>query len=216
MAQLKDTTINGNLTVSDGNVYLDNGNILHGKNSSGSNRRLIQTNDQDQYFFGYGAYENNEGETYFDGNEVFLRSRGGIYITDPDAGLNERAYGQNKILWSGNWYMNGSQTASLSEAISAQPHGVVFVWSAFNASTNTSENSNFSYHFVPKSHISNFAGSGVCMHMFNSNWSKAGCKYLYINDTTAKGHNNNTLTGTGATGITYTNNYWVLRYIIGV
>lgn len=214
MAQLKDTTIDGALTVLNDNVYLDNGKILYGKNTDGANRQLVQINTSNESFFGYGGYSNSEGKSYFDGNEVHVRSKGGIYITDPDAGLNARAYGQNKILWSGSWYMSGGHTITLSEAISAQPNGVVFVWSAYN--NGTVENSNFSYHFVPKQHVSGFNGYGVNMPIFNSNWSKAACKYLYVHDTTVTGHDNNVLTGTGATGITYTNNYWVLRQVIGV
>lgn len=213
MAQLKETTVNGNLNVSNA-VCLENGKIIYSKNTDGDNRSLIQLNANNQYVYGYGGYVNNEGSSYYDGNELYIRSKGGIYMTSPDAGLTARAYGQNKVLWSGSWYMSSGHTITLNEAISAQPHGVVFVWSAYN--NGTVENSNFSYHFVPKHHAKNFNGNGITMHMFNSNWSKAACKYLYVHDTTVTGHDNNTLTGTGATGITYSNNYWVLRYVIGV
>jgi hypothetical protein len=41
-------------------------------------------------------------------------------------------------------------------------------------------------------------------------------KYLYINDDRIVGNDNNTATGTGACGITYANNGFVLRYVIGV
>lgn len=214
MAQLKDTTINGNLSVLNGDMNFDNGFGIYGTTTDGQTRLLAEYNVNNHSMFGYGGYINNEGKSYFDGNEVLIRSKGGIYITDPDAGLSARAYGQNKVLWSGSWYMSSGHTITLSEAISAQPHGVVFVWSAY--ANGTVENSNFAYCFVPKSHITSFAGSGVDMIVFNSNWSKAACKYLYINNTTVRGHDNNVATGTGATGITYTNNYWVLRQVIGV
>ena len=35
---------------------------------------------------------------------------------------------KGKVLWSGAWYMNGSQTANLSEKVSEQPNGIVLVF----------------------------------------------------------------------------------------
>ena len=41
-------------------------------------------------------------------------------------------------------------------------------------------------------------------------------KYLYIHDTKIIGHNNNSLTSTSSSEITYTNNRFVLRYVIEI
>ena len=41
-------------------------------------------------------------------------------------------------------------------------------------------------------------------------------KYLYINDETIVGNDINVATGTGTCGITYANNGFVLRYVIGM
>ena len=47
-------------------------------------------------------------------------------------------------------------------------------------------------------------------------FSVMASKYLYINDTSIVGNDNNDKTGTGTSGIVYTNNGFVLRYVIGV
>ena len=70
MAQLKDTTIDGSLTLLNDNLYIDNGNSIFGLNSNGENRSLVQMNVSNQSVFGYGGYSNNEGASYYDGNNV--------------------------------------------------------------------------------------------------------------------------------------------------
>ena len=50
----------------------------------------------------------------------------------------------------------------------------------------------------------------------NGTFSAMASKYLYINDTSIVGNDNNNKTGTGASGIVYANNGFVLRYVIGV
>lgn len=218
MAQLKQTSIDGTLTVTN-NVYLDNGNAIYSTNTSGDNRSLVQLNASNQAVFGYGGYANSEGASYFDGNDVNIRSKGGIYITSPDAGLTARAYGENKVLWSGNgtdsggYYMTAGHTISLSEPVLAQPNGIVLVWCAYT--DGKAQNYGFETHFVPKYYVKAHTGCGMDFPLFRQCFSKAGCKYLYINNDTITGHANNNATGT-ANGITYDNSHWVLRYVIGV
>lgn len=217
MAQLKDTTIDGSLTVSDNNVYLDNGKIIYAKNTEGENRSLLQTNTNGEYFFGWGGYSNREGASYVDGNVVNIRSRGGIYVTDPDAGLEARAYGQNKVLWSGAYYMTDTHRITLSEAVSAQPNGIVLVWSMYT--NGAAENSAFNYVFVPKQHITSFAGCGVpCFlagYANSTGTNLLGFKYVYVNDASIVGNANNNYTG-ASNGLTLTSNRFVLRQVIGV
>lgn len=214
MAQLKETMVDGKLTVLD-SVYLDNGKIIYSTNSDGENRSMVQLNSNNQSVFGYGGYYSNEGESCFDGNEVNIRSKGGIYITSPDAGLSDRQYGKNKVLWSGMYYMTESQKITLSEPILAQPNGVVLVWSPYI--DGAAQNYGFTTHFIPKYHIQAHAGVGMDFSMFRQCFSRAACKYLYVNNTTITGHANNTTAGTGTqTGIQYDNSYYVLRYVIGI
>lgn len=216
MAQLKNTTVDGNLNVNN-NVYLDNAKIIYAKNTEGENRSLVQTNASGEYFFGWGGYSNREGASYVDGNVVNIRSRGGIYVTDPDAGLEARAYGQNKVLWSGAYYMTDTHRITLSEAVSAQPNGIVLVWSMYT--NGAAENSAFNYVFVPKQHITSFAGCGVpCFlagYANSTGTNLLGFKYVYVNDASIVGNANNNYTG-ASNGLNLTSNRFVLRQVVGV
>lgn len=216
MAQLKDTTVNGDLEVSE-HVFLENGKIIYGKTTGGENRSMIQMNASNQSIFGYGGYNNNEGASYYDGNNVNIRSKNGIYMTSPDAGLTARAYGENKVLWSGTYYMTDTHRITLSEAVSAQPNGIVLVWSLY--SNGAAENAGFNYTFVPKQHITSFAGCGVSCFLTgyaNSTGTSAiGFKYVYVNNASIVGNANNSYAG-DSNGLTLASNKFVLRQVIGV
>lgn len=199
--------------VLNGPIVLKNGSILYGQTTGGVDRSLVQLNASNQAVFGYGGYNASEGASYFDGNAVNIRSKGAVAITSPTAGLNARQYGVNKVLWTGGYYMTAGHTVTLSEGISAQPHGIVLVWSQI--SDGSSVNSNFVYHFIPKQHVTSFAGSGVDVHLSNSSFTKIASKYIYVNNTTITGHENNNKTGT-TSDVTYDNSFWVLRQVIGV
>lgn len=119
------------------------------------------------------------------------------------------------LLWSGVYYMSASQVAKLSEPVSKQRSGIVLVFSRY--SSGEAQNYHFSTHFVPKYQVKQHAG---CGHNFlmttDGTFSAFAAKYLYLHDTEIVGNANNEATGTGTCGITYTNNGFVLRYVIGV
>lgn len=119
----------------------------------------------------------------------------------------------NKVLWSGELWPIVSQTATLSEAVSAQPNGIVLVWSWYSTDTYDYVNANFMFTFVPKhfamNHSSNGINcSGLCAdgHMW---------KYVYIQDTAIKGYKTNDSVNTTG-GVTMNSNNYVLRYVLGV
>lgn len=122
----------------------------------------------------------------------------------------------NKVLWSGKYYMTEGQTANLSDAISNQTSGIVLVFSRYDIANSVELNEHFNYHYVPKQIIALQAGKGSVFNMTTSNETFAASKYLYIDDTAIRGHANNDAIGTGATGVSYANNRFVLRYVIGV
>lgn len=123
--------------------------------------------------------------------------------------------GDNKVLWSGGYYMQSGQTATLSEAISDQVNGIVLIWSYYV--DGAVDNSNFRPYFIPKQFVSSHNGKGISMFMTNGTLSIAASKYVYISNTSITGHsNNNSAAATKACGITSTPKNFVLRYVIGV
>lgn len=119
-----------------------------------------------------------------------------------------------RVLWTGAMYMQASHEIALSEPISAQATGIVLVFSRYSSST--AQNYNWNHFFVPKSFVALHDGTGSQFLLSSDgSFGTLASKYLYIGDTLIKGHANNTLTGT-ANGITFANNSFVLRYVIGV
>ena len=128
--------------------------------------------------------------------------------------------GQGKILWSGANPLSDTQTITLSEAISAQLNGIVVVFNPYNSSTGVALTYGFNCHFIPKQLLSAVVPSvnnvlGVTVTMAEGKFASNATKFLRITDTTINGSADNTATGT-ANGITYNNNRFALRYVIGV
>lgn len=116
-----------------------------------------------------------------------------------------------KLLWSGGHYMATDQIARLAEPVSKQMTGIVLVFSRY--ADGESKNEQFSSCFIPKYLVSAHPG---CGHDFKLGgiWN-AGAKYLYIYDEQIVGHEKNSQTVTVG-GITYANDDFVMRYVIGV
>ena len=122
--------------------------------------------------------------------------------------------GSGRVLWSGGKYMTAEHIETLAEPVSAQPSGIVLVFSEYV--DGEAKNQSFHRFFVDKTSVALESGVGCVFQMSTSNLAYFATKYLYISDTRITGHANNNTTGTGACGITYTNNRFVLRYVIGV
>lgn len=126
--------------------------------------------------------------------------------------INGRNICENKVLWSGAWYMTNDHTAYLDENISDQPNGIVLVFSAYRGSN--AENYHWCTFFVPKYLIS-YSDRGFNCPLINNVFTNMACKYIYISDSQITGHGNNVSSGS-ASGISYNNRYYVMRYVIGV
>lgn len=123
--------------------------------------------------------------------------------------------GSGKILWSGGMYMTAGHTATLSEKVSEQPNGIVLVFSRYE--DGAVQNYGINSFFVPKALISEVNGYGNVFTMSSSAKFGIMCsKYLYIHDDKITGNADNNASGTSASGITYNNSAFVLRYVIGV
>lgn len=118
------------------------------------------------------------------------------------------------LLWEGEWYMLASQTANLSESVSKQKNGIVLVFTEYISGA--TGDSAFHTFFIPKMQVDLHPGKGYTFTLATGKFGYMATKYLYINDTSIIGHADNNTTGTGTSGITYTNNRFILRYVIGV
>lgn len=128
--------------------------------------------------------------------------------------INGRGYGESRILWEGAYYMTADQTITLAEAISAQPNGVVLVFSLYR--DGAAAEASINTFFVSKKQVELFPEVGHTFIMgINAGFSSIGAKYLYFTDTTIYGHEGNNSVSTNS-GISFKNNNYVLRYVIGV
>ena len=151
-----------------------------------------------------------------DGNEKLTLGLDGIYI---DGKTLDDLYGANNILWQatnveGGYYMTAEHTAALSEKISDQSHGIILVWWAFNPETRKLVGGPVAQQVIPKYLISDNA---MTFHqdMHYANFTYSGTKVVNISNNSIKGNDTNTATGTGGSGIKYSNNRFVLSYVIG-
>lgn len=192
-------------------IRIVNGKSLKLYNDSGVSRSVVAMNASNNIYFGNDSYAYNEGSTYYQGGTVGIQSKGNIYMTAPSAGLSSRAYGVNKVLVSTAYYMNSSQSVTLSEAISAQPNGIVLIWSYYSGGA---YNSNFIHTFVPKHFVTAHPKGGMWCSSLGTDYVM--CKYVYINDTSIVGHADNTINGSECNGVYIHNANYVLRYVIGV
>lgn len=137
--------------------------------------------------------------------------------TEPNAlEIEGRIIGtQNRVLWSGDKQMLGTDTIQLNEGISKQPNGIVLVFSGVDAN-GTGQYYWYQYTFIPKQIVALRPNQGSCFPLASRNFSVVGMKYLYIKETEITGQEDNSATGTSASGIEYTNQRFSLRYVIGV
>ena len=159
-----------------------------------------------------GSYSNAFAVDWY-GN---VRAKGDIYVncnSDSSGGTKIREdIGENKVLWSGAWWMNAGQTATLEEKVSEQLTGIVLVWSYYT--NDTAQNYGWHTTFIPKAMVQLHNGVGWDIELRRTKNMTFGTKYVYVNDDRIVGHADNVATGT-ANNVPYKNNQWVLRYVFG-
>ena len=151
--------------------------------------------------------------------EECWRGTKGLYIGSNVLKYNGMKLCENKILWGENrtvgYAMSDNQTVTLSEGVSKQANGIVLVFCHYADENDT--NRNYQYFFVPKSVIALTMGTTQVFSLSSLTFNTVGTKVLtFTSDTTITGSAGNLTTGTGNSGITYSNNKFVLRYVIGV
>lgn len=211
----------------DMNVYLRSDKHFYREMSSGGHAEIVTGRYSSGYFGLADPNGNDSGyiRTPQDGiipHSTSATSNVGT-VAWPFAGgyfnnviVNGRNICQNAILWSNSGvHMNASQTATLSQPVSAQPTGIVLVFSSY--SKGTGQNFDWQRFFVSKAFVANRSAQGSVFLLSNTYFDQFGAKYLYISDTNIRGHDNNQLgVKTAGSGVKYQNSMYVMRYVIGV
>lgn len=111
--------------------------------------------------------------------------------------------------------MNGSQSVTLSEPVSSQLTGIVLVWRQYSNGSALAGSAHYQY--VPKSAVADYPGMGTGCLMTSATASVIGSKYVYVSDSTIKGHEANDRDATTlGSGLTVTPSAWVLTDVYSV
>lgn len=204
-----DANISGNVTVggyvelptnfyhsSGGGLRLNNSDIVGANNivfndPSNSNSEGLQfpktgtaTGDTD-LTHNYDSFRVLDGMGYLNGNPVFTSN--------------------DRILWSGSYYLTNSQTVTPKMKIQDCPNGWILVWSDYDPGVGPN-NSDWFYCPIPKEHVT-YTGGGIQLVIGRYDLSFV-TKYVYINS-------DGTMTGTAGNGSSDGNRDDVcLRYVI--
>ena len=114
-----------------------------------------------------------------------------------------------KTLWSGAWYMQNGQTATLTDKVTNQLNGIVLVWSKYSGGPKDYEWNCF---FIPKEMVGKHPGHGYSL-MCIGNWPSY--KYIYVNKQSITGNAANS-SNNSINDVNYDSKNHVLRYVFGV
>lgn len=193
------------------NLVMDHNKTIFGKTADGDLWQVLEPcNNYGYTSLGWGSYKNSSGRTQIWGNDIDIRANNSVNI-------NGKAYGARLLnTVGGGWWMSASQYVDLAEPISQQPNGILLVWSAYTGGS--AKNQGWHTTYIPKYMIEqNPSDCKISTGMMcTSDFGVVGTKVLIITDTRLTGYDQNTVSGTGASGISYNNSYYVLRYVIGI
>lgn len=114
----------------------------------------------------------------------------------------------NNVLWTGDLSMTSEDTVELSENIKEQNNGICLVFSESN-------NQSLTTFFIPKNLIDEVSNVSHSFTMFDSSLY-ISIKKLYISNGNIFGDDSNNETGISPSGISYSNDKFTLKYVIGV
>lgn len=95
-----------------------------------------------------------------------------------------------KKVWSGAWYAGEGQSITPSIPLSKCLTGWMVTYQPYDSKTGKAQPWDTNHVLIPKTHPIDFSGVAVVHHLETLNGAEYN-KYIYITDTTIKGHKNN-------------------------
>lgn len=115
------------------------------------------------------------------------------------------------ILWSGSCYPDQNDSLNIVQNLSIQGRGIVLHWQPYNTNV---QNSEHVYTFIPKTHAT---GTTITCLLNADDGNVIGFKTVTVYDDHIVGNaSNSSGSSTKTSGLTTTNNYWMLTQILGI
>ena len=124
-----------------GSVSLGNSNVIYSKTAGGDIRQVMQINASNQLVVGYGGYNSQDVDTYVEGNNVTLMSRGAInmrsgsnalvdcaptdwvYLVGSASGSHVRYCKRGGVVFVEVWYESGAGVGTSAKTLGTLPAG---------------------------------------------------------------------------------------------
>lgn len=122
---------------------------------------------------------------------------------------------ESRVLWSGDKQMGENEMAVLSEPIEYQRTGIMLIWTPSEESGRGTKE-NVQHQVISKASVSLMPSTTHTVILTNTVFNAMAAKTVIVNRISVMGNSYNTASGTSAvTGITYNNQDYSLKYIIG-
>lgn len=122
---------------------------------------------------------------------------------------------ESRILWSGDKQMGENEMVILSEPIEYQRTGIMLIWTPSEESGRGNEE-NVQHQVISKASVALMPSTTHTVILTNTIFHAMAAKTVTVNRLSVMGNRYNTASGTSAvTGITYNNQDYSLKYIIG-
>lgn len=123
-----------------GSVSLGNSNVIYSKTAGGDIRQVMQINASNQLVVGYGGYNSQDVDTYVEGNEITLLSRGAVnvssagvssnyapsawaYLVGSASGSHVRYCKRAGVVFVEVWYESGAAVGTTAKTLGTLPAG---------------------------------------------------------------------------------------------
>lgn len=193
-----------------GNPFVEVGDIIIASTKEGKKYNFIVGENEIRFSGGLSCTVTSNFEITREATKVSTPNTRSITqaINEKESGILNKLAGSMTKLWSGESRMGAGDKISLSEALSAQPRGIILQWQLASSGT-ASPYGDSNFQFIPKWF------SGTCVFDSGGVIFTTNCrKRITVSDTAITGTEYNTQSGTSG-NITYSNDRLVLVSVYG-